>query len=559
VDANRAAENVQNCVLGFSDQVPWWGWKQLYTEEEFQKKGKSAGGLQEMPLQKRGWDNEQAAKWRITVELRQVILNYFAEGADPVGVMGRTLIVVPGVHCRLSNIDDAGCWKKTEKFFVGKKRIVRRAGTSAGNCMRAWRDLRLKCPELFADVSIMQQPAAVVDSVITTWSLQELAVQYPCSVWQRDLSGGGGFSLEARKAMSLSSQISCWVAGKMTPVLQITDTDFSYRLKSFALEAKRSMRKQLESKALKDGVDVTLKCGCYEILKIIVDSLSELKRVCDAERLVLSAARRNGLLAWRPDMKARKFVPCSEQGWCADLPQCGASHRLKTSWVEDRMKWLDADGVPLEPAWSDSTSTKVMEDQCDLEALVGSEDVKHLSHVDDLKGPEVAVGGSKYEMLQILLPEFGDVDAALESDFARAAYLQTSPVERLLQQKLDAELSSQKVEATKVKSKSLEKAVRGKATTAFLKNWRKEQLGFMTKDGKSAEELFEELVPAAGVTVDDPAKKVLKEFAALQKSLEVQMSTRDCKPRQPGRVKVQMVNPRRSCRQGKPLQGGSLC
>ena len=99
--------------------------------------------------------------------------------------MGRALTVVPGVRCRLSNIDDEGRWRKTESYRVGQKTIVRRAGASAGNAMKAWRDLRLKRPELFADVSIMQQPAAVVDSVITAWSLQELSMEYPRSTRQR--------------------------------------------------------------------------------------------------------------------------------------------------------------------------------------------------------------------------------------------------------------------------------------------------------------------------------------------------------------------------------------
>ena len=50
--------------------------------------------------QKRGWDNEEAMKFRIAVELRQVILNYFKTGdssADPIGILGDTLVIVGAV------------------------------------------------------------------------------------------------------------------------------------------------------------------------------------------------------------------------------------------------------------------------------------------------------------------------------------------------------------------------------------------------------------------------------------------------------------------------------
>ena len=68
--------------------------------------------LNEGQNQTRGQETANAEKYRITVELRQVILNYWHPGKDPAGIPGPTAIVVAGKHCRLSNIAKNGTWKE---------------------------------------------------------------------------------------------------------------------------------------------------------------------------------------------------------------------------------------------------------------------------------------------------------------------------------------------------------------------------------------------------------------------------------------------------------------
>ena len=100
----------------------------MYLKHEFEdhrtkrKPGEDPDGGAIVPFtQKRGWDNEEAMKFRITVELRQIIHGWFAgPEKDPIGSLGDTLIIVGGTHCRLSNISPAGKWIKDEKFDVGK-------------------------------------------------------------------------------------------------------------------------------------------------------------------------------------------------------------------------------------------------------------------------------------------------------------------------------------------------------------------------------------------------------------------------------------------------------
>ena len=140
-------------------------------------------------------------------------MNYFSPDKEPVGLQGRSLVIVPGVHARLSNIDKDGKWIENESFEVAGKLIKRQKGQSVGNIMLPWRKLRASAPELFTQISLMQQPAAVADSIITTWSVAELGRQFPITLWQRDMSGGGGFSVQAKQAMALSNQVPCWIAG----------------------------------------------------------------------------------------------------------------------------------------------------------------------------------------------------------------------------------------------------------------------------------------------------------------------------------------------------------
>ena len=171
VKPEDAVANVEHAIIGFSDQVPWWGMvkqgKQLYMKHEYDKVEAKAAGE---PAQKRGWDDDQASKFRITVELRQVVKGWFGSGV-PTGELGDSLVIVPGTHARLSNISEDGRWVKTEKFKIGNKKAVRIAGGKAGCIMQSWRELRSKSPELFEGISLMQQPATVMDNILNNWAL----------------------------------------------------------------------------------------------------------------------------------------------------------------------------------------------------------------------------------------------------------------------------------------------------------------------------------------------------------------------------------------------------
>ncbi len=155
-DPKHFMECRQKVVLGCSDQIPVWvkvgRSKQLYLKTEVagrhRKRKKtsegptaesSAGTSAALPLEDQlpeeaDGQNQQlvepllkaavgmegsslprqtgdatAEKFRVTYEHRALVLNYFNEGEDPVGVQWHGALVVKGaVHCRLHNISEAG-------------------------------------------------------------------------------------------------------------------------------------------------------------------------------------------------------------------------------------------------------------------------------------------------------------------------------------------------------------------------------------------------------------------------------------------------------------------
>ena len=84
----------------------------------------------------------EGGRFRVTLELSQVVSNVFKPSEKPEVRHGRPVLVVPGAHARLSNIAEDGIFKEDEIFLVKGKQKVRKAGTLAGNLMLSWRKCR---------------------------------------------------------------------------------------------------------------------------------------------------------------------------------------------------------------------------------------------------------------------------------------------------------------------------------------------------------------------------------------------------------------------------------
>ena len=57
--------------------------------------------------------------------------------------------------------------------WVGAQKMTRIAGRSARGTMATWVKLRSERPELFELVDVAQQPAAVMDAILSSWVVEQ--------------------------------------------------------------------------------------------------------------------------------------------------------------------------------------------------------------------------------------------------------------------------------------------------------------------------------------------------------------------------------------------------
>ena len=396
-------ENIKSTVVSFSDQVPFWvkvkSARQLYASYELSTKGarndvrrlsqhfkesqhieglgNEEDGLQprlennDGMTQLRGQSADNNDKYRITLELQQDLYHYFDIEREPVAKHGKPLLILIGVHARLSNIDDNGFFIKDEHFeFLGKP-IKRIAGTSARGLLKSWVALRKsskEAKEMIDYIDIMQQPAGFSDTIIAVWRIESAAAEYPQSLHIRDLNASY-LSDHARQASMLSHSVMGWIGGKMTAVAQPTDTDVAFPLKAAATRAQAELRRELQEQAISEGVEPCYKCGPYEILVIAFKACRYVEQQNAETQLLVKCLRRNGFMSFRPDLKKKRLVKVEDileplQTWAVDKPIGG--HRVKQAWVDQRCDGVK-DGIAIEPNWEGSgIGVKKLEDMADV-------------------------------------------------------------------------------------------------------------------------------------------------------------------------------------------------
>ena len=143
----------------------------------------------------------------------------------------------------------------------------------------------------------MQQPAAFLDGVLHKWVLEDQA-KLGSSLFQRD-SLATTMSKQALEHMGIAWQLQAIVAGKMTPVLQLTDTDFAFLFKSNLAHAKANLQQELKATASRKGERANIKCGLYEMMRLHQEAFQATKKQAAERNLVLAGLRRNGMLAYR--------------------------------------------------------------------------------------------------------------------------------------------------------------------------------------------------------------------------------------------------------------------
>ena len=516
-DAEGFRKNVKSMIVLFSDQVPLWvkkgSEKQLFARfeskpvsqqtlraelEEHHKKvlNDPARGSEMVPLdmplkqqpgsgqrQKRSLQEPSADRYRLTYEARQVVYN-LCSGQPLRAEVLPGLLVLHGTHARLSNISSSGTWVEDEQFWWKGKLVKRRAGESAGRILWPYRELRKLKPLLVQKVSIMQQPAGNVDSILFHWSQLELSKLAPCAVHQRDCFSAS-WSPSAAQSLFTTQTLQCVICPKMTASLQLTDTDFSRSFKSLCRETMGTLRRAGQQALLESGNREVWKASVEDCITAVVAAQSEMSLRQTQKNWILAGLRRNGMLAYRPDLESGELKPLQDDP-VADFPQ--GSARFPSAWPKDRFSWVTKEEsgklVPVEPDWS---------------LIPGSKEISDLVEYQ-FWNPEESKDSSEEEALLKLdeLPE------SLQWPCVQSGLLQIPLSLQKAAWKLDS-ATSEKVKAKKVQRK-LAKDLKARARQALKGQFRKRvsaQLKVM-----SLKQAARGLTPMAGVSAAKGRKSV---------------------------------------------------
>ena len=142
--------------------------------------------------------------------------------------------------------------------------------------------------------------------------------------------------------MTLAQQIGGLVAAKCTNKLQITDSEFSKRLKAFFEEEAMELRTDCE--ASQQERSKVWRVGAFELVTAVVFAQLKMREKNPFDEWVLRAAVRNGLLVWRPDLETGKFT---DQLWAKGLQLEMGIRRFPPEWLKDRPEWLTMSAEPL--------------------------------------------------------------------------------------------------------------------------------------------------------------------------------------------------------------------
>ena len=93
-----------------------------------------------------------------------------------------------------------------------------------------------------------------------------------------------------------------------------------------------------------EDTPVVFKCGMYEIMRTLYQTISELREEWLESKYLLRAMYQNGWLSMRPNLSKGRLEKTEEQPWTEGMKF--GSHRLQASWCEKRFDHLDEHSVP---------------------------------------------------------------------------------------------------------------------------------------------------------------------------------------------------------------------
>ena len=127
---------------------------------------------------------------------------------------------------------------------------------------------------MFHDIEVMQQPSAFCDGIIIAWIAEMRKREgYDKLIVVRDMFAGG-LSQSCRKMSVICGQRLSFMCGKMTPVMQLTDTAVAFNFKKHLEAVKGELRRkkregsELEESAWLAAGHEEVKCSTGRLLRI---------------------------------------------------------------------------------------------------------------------------------------------------------------------------------------------------------------------------------------------------------------------------------------------------
>ena len=383
--------------------------------------------------------------------------------------------------------------------------------------------------KMLEKIEVYQQPAGFVDNVVFSWMSKNQAKTCVGSVEQRDLFASP-LSENGKAVSFLSHQIQTFIAGKMSAALQLTDTHFGFMIKACTRrvkeDIKREMRAEAEAKGQKHPIG--FKCGPYEILRISYEAHVHMEQKNEAENTVLAGMRQNFMLSYRPNLRTGKMERCDTQEWCQQAEEeektsgrmSEGSHRIQSSWAENRYNWLDEHGRPNPPEWQ--KCGKEVQAPEDMEDATSNGEAGCKIKLASWEKDEVLKEGVEENC--IMIDDVGeDVLGGVES----TRFLESVKARRL-KVEVDKLLTEQgpKADKEQLKKKDARQKLRA-AVRMASEEWRKEQHELMKKF--SRKQLLSIFIPSAGHKVKakpkPEAEKALEKTAktVLKNQMKSQM------------------------------------
>ena len=150
-------------------------------------------------------------------------------------------------------------------------------------------------------------------------------------------------AVPSRPVPSRAVPVQVMIAGKMTPVMQLTGTDVTAVMKKASEVKKMEILTEKRERAQARGEkSPNGSCSKVDMLRICLAGHAAAEKLNAETNNLLAGVRRNGFLRWKPDVKSGRLVRADEAypKMKTDMPE--RSHRLPESW------WVRRGGAGFE-------------------------------------------------------------------------------------------------------------------------------------------------------------------------------------------------------------------